>query len=249
MNITLTQIILPYKLHINNKDTLHYLICVCNEAVAQYLFSKRMFFVLVLNCFDLIAASICFLSFNCQLFKFYFGTIAYMWKLFDTSIMYICIEIIDYEKKLYYWSSKNTSLQSILIGIINGIPSILVVMAVPSIQALTLTIDSKWKAIVVSNTLIILSIICFRFIWMFYFTHQNRDYISLGLSLNTLILEKGTDLSTFFLSQLYTNIKYGSKGMLINGYVKKNEDKSATNNIKPIYLCVILTQQLNSFST
>ena len=44
----------------------------------------------------------------------------------------------------------------------------------------------------------------------------------LGLSLNTLLIEKSIDLSIFFLSQLYTNIKYGSKGIAVTGYINKN---------------------------
>ena len=252
----LTQIILPYRLHIHQKDTLYYLICNCNcvctnncdinqETVVKYLFSKKMFFCigiyfvahfiswiltdyttnaylqLILNCFDIVAGLICFLSFNYQIFKFYFGTITYMWKLFDTLIMYICIEIIDYENKLYYWSSKYTLLQSILIAILTCIGYMLVVMVVSSIQALTVAINSKWKAIVVSNTLIIMAIMYMGFTWMFYFTHQNQEHTLLSWSLNTLIIEKGIDLSIFFLSQLYTNIKYGSKGILLTGYVNK----------------------------
>ena len=242
------EIVLPYRLYINNKDRLYYFICVCgNEQVAKYIFSKTMFrciliylvihlsiwlwsgykmniyLQIVLLCLNIMTGIICMLSFNFQIFKFYARTIAYVWKLVDVIIMVICMQIIEYQRKNYHWSSKYSSTESIIIATLGFFQYILIVIVVSSIQALTviITIHSEWHAIIISNSLIIMAIVSFMINTVYYFTHGNENYFIWGLSLNTLIIEKGIDLSIFFLSQLYTNIKNGSKGIAVTGYVNK----------------------------
>ena len=103
--------------------------------------------------------------------------------------------------------------------------SIMIVVVVSTIQALAVTMNSKWHAIIVSNFLVIDAIIYYMYFSVNYFIHSSRDCTFLNLSLNTLIIEKGIDLSIFFLSQLYDNIKYGSKGIAITGFVNKKWKK------------------------
>lgn len=68
------------------------------------------------------------------------------------------MQIMDYQQNTGYLSEKYTLQESIILEILNCVEYMMVVLAVSSIQALTVTMHSKWHGIIVSNTFIILAI-------------------------------------------------------------------------------------------
>ena len=223
--------------------------CINHERIVKCIFSRTLFWCILIHfavagsiwfiqdgklnvyyeivvlCINVIAAIIWLLSLNSQIFKFHSNKIGYVWKLLDAIIICSCVIVLVYHYNTYAGSSRYTTIESVIISTLTVLDSIMIVVVVSTIQALTVTMNTKWHAIIVSNFLVIDAIVYYMFFAVSYFIHTSRDYTFLNLSLNTLIIEKAIDLSIFFLSQLYDNIKYGSKGIAITGFVNKKWKK------------------------
>ena len=180
------------------------------------------------------------LSLNVQIFKFAASKFVFWWKTLDAFIFYIAYQIIEYTSHSYEWSMKYTSskAQCWIIAIVGFITIMSAVMAISSAQAFIYSLRFK---MLVSNLLILSAIIYFLYHSVTYFV-SNDDYIInvnlfninkndkfvIGLSCRTLVVDKSIDCSIFFLSQLYTNVRIGFKGIQVTGFVERR-----WNRIKP----------------
>ena len=180
---------------------------------------------------QLIIVTIVLLYSNRQVFKLTATTMVFWWKLLDVWRMYFCLEIINFTNEISIWNLQyvQSLSQCYIIAFLKFAVVTTASLYVVSINSSVVTMKSQKYACILSSISIIMALMFAMGITLKYFIVSDLDYVFIyhnwSISLRTILIAKGIDLSVFVSSQLYTNAKFGSKGVQVIGHVNKNWKK------------------------
>lgn len=194
---------------------------------------KNMYVAIFLYVLVTIVITIAILSLNYQILKFITKKFMFWWKIQDACVFAI-MEIFTAVKASHYGDS---TLWCILLSIY-AFNVVITVFAISSIKAYVSSNNWKKLNIIVINTIIVMpGIASFIYVAIAWFINDSFDYVitvnskltnySFEISCKTILIEKSIDLAIFFMSQLYDNIRYGSRmnGIQVKGEVERKWNK------------------------
>ena len=165
------------------------------------------------------------LNMNAQLFRFVASNFVFYWKLGDVLIWRITVEFIQYSNKIYIWTPGRASnlAEAYALAIGFGTSTIMAVVIISSIQ--TFAFVDSWKYKRLALNLSILMAVSYFMLQGIYLFRSEYDYVIdiniMQISCRTLGVGKAIDISLFFLSQLYGNVKFGYNCIFVTGYVER----------------------------
>lgn len=176
------------------------------------------------------------LNFNTAVTKYNLSTFNFWWKMQDTIVYCVILDILFYQDDLYWWRT-DTVAQSSIITILTFIFVPMYVFVIANSKAL---IISKYMTNIIIAVGIVLKI---GFAITFFLSPEeysitlwkNSNFFvsDMELSCRTLLITKNIDVAIFFGLQLYCNLRHGTHGVSVRGYVNVDwtTSKIQNNNI------------------
>ena len=174
-------------------------------------------------------------NYNYTISKYVGKTFAFWWKLQDGLNYVIMWTIIDYYNGSFASKTPThlTHVEAWIVSILQSLGLVITVIGVATIKATFVKLSpkhNKWMshATIIAAILVFVQGVITTFLsdddYNFNIT-LNNDLIGFHdsviiLSCRTIVIEKGIDLSIFFIQQIYSNIQYGNDGVEITGFVQ-----------------------------
>ena len=183
---------------------------------------------ITLNLIGAVIITIFLGNYNFSISKYVSKTFAFWWKLQD-GLNYVIMRtiIVYYNNGLASKTTQSTNVEAWIISILSSLGLVTTVIGVTTIKATFVKLSPKHNKWMSHATIIAAIIVTVQGVITTFLSNDdyninitlNNDSV-IVLSCRTIVIEKGIDLSIFFLQQIYSNIQYGTDGIEITGVVQ-----------------------------